>query len=109
MRIVEVTWHAVEAFRERFPIEAGTPSYIRLLIAKEVEDAVNHHRYATKLPSWARANGRNHRGKRRAGGLDRTLRYMWTEDQRRVYLVDRHGDALRVVTSIRPEADTVGT
>lgn len=101
--VVEVTYHAVEQFKKRFPSESGAQGYLRLLIAAEVEDALNHNRYSTKQPIWSRSDGYRSRGRRNRTELDRTLRYVWTENRRRIYLIDRRGIAIRVVTSINPE------
>lgn len=103
MRLIEVTWHAVEQFRARFPLEAGSASSIRLLIAGEVEASLEGHRYSAKQPPWARLEGRRTRGRRNGKEIDRTMRYVWTENKQRLYLVDKHGRAVRVVTSILPQ------
>ena len=99
LRPVEVTWHAYEQFRERFPEEAGSGSYTRLLIAEEIEHALDEGRYATKQPKWS---GRRSRGRRNGNELDRTMRYCWVPDQRRLYLVDRRNGIIRAITTIRP-------
>lgn len=101
--VIEVTWHAVDQFRDRFPNESGASGYLRLLIAKEVEEALSHNRYSSKQPRWARANGHRSRGRRNKHEIDRTLRFVWTEDQHRMYLIDRHGFVIRVITSINPD------
>lgn len=102
-QIIEVTYHAVDQFRDRFPLESGSPGYLRLLIAREVEDGLYHNRYSTKQPRWARSDGHRSRGRRNKHELDRTLRFVWTEDKHRMYLIDRRGILIRVITSINPE------
>jgi hypothetical protein len=101
-RIVEVSWHAIQQFQSRWPNEAVAEPLLHL-IATEVEDALDEGRYSTKEPRWSR-DDRN-RGLRNGKELDRTLRFAWTEDQRRLYLVDKRGQTVRVVTSIRPGGD----
>jgi hypothetical protein len=101
--IIEVTWHALDQFRERFPSESGSSGYLRLLIAGEIEDALNHNRYSTRQPSWARANGHRSRGRRNKHEIDRTLRFVWTEDKHRMYMIDKRGVITRVITSINPD------
>lgn len=108
MRIVEVTWHAVEQFRDRFPFESGSASSIRLLIAQEVQQGLDAGRYASKQPSWARTDGTRSHGRRNGAERDRSMRYVWTDDRHRMYLVDKHGYAIRVVTSIRPDGTAIG-
>ena len=102
-QIIEVTYHALDQFRDRFPEDNGSSGHVRLLIANEVEDALYHNRYSTKQPRWARANGHRSRGRRNKHEIDRTLRFVWTEDKRRMYLIDRRGLIIRVITSINPE------
>ena len=103
MRVVQVTWHALEQFRSRFPQEAGSSSQMRLLIAKEVDEALDHNRYSTRQPKWCREDGARKIGKRNGDERDRSLRFVWTENHKRVYLVDKAGIETRVVTSIRPD------
>ena len=108
-QIVEVTWHALEQFQKRFSDEAGSSGYLRLLIASEVESALAHNRYSTKQPRWARSDGYRSRGRRNRHEIDRTLRFVWTEDKRRMYLIDKRGAMVRVITSINPDGIDDGT
>jgi len=102
-RLIEVRYHAIEQFRARFPSKIPREQ-LRQLIAHEVAEALDSHRYSTKEPKWSR--GRRVRGKRNNNEIDRTLRFCWTEDQVRVYLIDKRGNSVRVITSIRPSGDT---
>lgn len=103
MKAVEVTWHALNQYKERFPEEGGTNSYLRMKIAEEVQDALTNDRYATRQPQWAsRTLGRRPRGRRNGNEIDRSMRFCWTTDARRLYLVDKHSGLVRVVTTIRP-------
>lgn len=102
-RLIEVTWHAIEQFRERFPEESGSSSSIRLMVAQEVEAALDSGCYSTRLPGWSREDGRRALGRRNGHERNRSIRFVWTENRQRVYLVDKHGSAVRVVTSIRPD------
>jgi hypothetical protein len=106
MRPVEVTHHAVDQFRERFPEEMASGSYLRLLVAQEVNEALDSGRYSTRQPSWAVSSRNRVRGRRNGNERDRTMRFVWTADLKRMYLVDKHGGLVRVITSIRPEGDT---
>ena len=109
MRLIEVTWHALEQFKIRFPEEAGSRGYIRLLIAREIEEAFEYGRYATKQPRWARSQRRHIRGIRNGYEVDRSMRFAWTENQKRMYLVDKDGVAFRAVTCFRPDGDSMTT
>jgi hypothetical protein len=109
MRPIEVTHHALEQFRERFPEEMASGSYLRLLIAQEVSDAFDNHHYSTRQPAWAVVDRNRVFGRRNGSERDRTLRFVWTPDRKRMYLVDKHGALVRVITSIRPESDTSST
>lgn len=102
-RLIEVRFHAIEQFRARFPVEM-TREQLRQLISHEVNEALDSARYSTKEPRWSR--GKRVRGKRNNNELDRTLRFCWIENQTRVYLIDKRGTSIRVITSIRPSGDT---
>jgi len=102
-RLIEVKHHAIEQFRERFPIRLRREE-LRQLIAHEVQSALDEGRYSSKEPRWSR--GKRARGKRNFHEIDRTLRFCWTQDEKRLYLIDKRGSTVRVITSIRPSGDT---
>jgi hypothetical protein len=101
-RLIEVRYHAISQFRERFPSKLEREA-LRQLIAHEVESALEEGRYASREPKWSR--DKRTRGKRNDNELDRTLRFCWTEDEDRLYLVDKIGTTVRVITSIKPSGD----
>jgi hypothetical protein len=101
-RIVEVSWHAIQQFQSRWPNESVAEPLLHL-IATEVEDALDNHRYSTREPRWS--SSEKNLGLRNGSERDRTLRFAWTEDQERLYLIDKRGQSIRVVTSIRPGGD----
>lgn len=102
-KIIEVTYHALGQFRLRFPSQGGTDGFIRLLISSEVTSAFESGRYSSKQPRWVISHHRA-RGLRNGGEIDRTLRFVWTPDRRRMYLVDRRTYCYRVVTTLSPDS-----
>jgi hypothetical protein len=101
-RFVAVSDHAIDQFRERFPTDLDREA-LRFRIASEVSAAMQDGRYSTREPRWSG------NGERRAGRMngyskerDRTIRFCWDAAEQHVYIVDRAGDRLVVVTSIRP-------
>ena len=102
-RLIEVRHHAIEQFRARFPVRLRREE-LRQLIAHEVQSALDEGRYSSKEPRWSR--GKRARGKRNNHEIDRTLRFCWTPDESRMYLIDKRGVKVRVITSIRPSGDT---
>ncbi len=102
-RLIEVRQHAIDQFRERFPNENNYREELRQLIAHEVENALTEGRYASKEPRWSRE--KRTEGKRNNNERDRTLRFCWTEDEERIYLVDKIGTTARVITTIKPSGD----
>lgn len=100
--------HALEQFLARWP-ESLAPEVAGQVIAKEVAEALVDGRYSTKEPRWAQRDSRRRSVGVRNGGKerDRTLRYAWTEDKMRLYLVDKAGDVTYVVTAIAPAPDTL--
>lgn len=105
-RLIYVTLHAIEQFQERWPELPFQNDRLMVFIANEVESAFTDCRYSTKEPKWAqKKEGSRSVGRRNWNGeRDRTLRYCWTENEDRVYLVDRQGKILRVITSIFPDS-----
>lgn len=108
-QVVRVTWHAVLRLRDRFPEmrETDTASLQRFA-ASEVLDAVNAGRMATRTPRFAIRPGTTQRarGRRgRTGERDRTIRYVWTAAEDRVYIIDRTKRLTTVLTAIKPGAD----
>ena len=111
---VQVTNHAITRLRGRFAADfsgVDTPA-LRRHAAGEVVDAIASHRMATRLPKFALRAGTSarSRGRRGRGELDRSLRYVWTADERRVYLIDRTRRATTILTVLAAtghvEADT---
>lgn len=102
---IHVTHHAVDRARERFPTVTGIPhpALVRQ-IRREVGAAIRCGRLACKAPRFCivndgpriRAGGRGHRGH---------LRYAWTPDEQRAYVIRRQDNAWIVITSVgaRPQ------
>lgn len=104
---IEITHHAVDQIRARFPVETGrlADSDVRRLIVTEVADAMREHRMATKLPRFAvGAHDRRARAWRGNRERARSMRFLWTDDEGRVYLVNRLRQRAVVVTVIRAGA-----
>ena len=105
---IEVTSHAVDQLRDRFPEHAEHERWQnRHLIAAEVLYAIQEQRTATKIPRWAHLDGR-YRGKAKRnpdGAISKTMRFLWTLEEDRVYLVDRKQAHATVITTIRPPCD----
>ncbi len=97
-RLVHVTNHALTRHIERFDGPEDREQR-RFLIGLEVSAALSEGRYSTKEPRFS-ADGRKvgMRGRER----DRSLRWAWTADQQRLYLLDKKDRADVVVTSILP-------
>lgn len=101
--LVKVSLHALERLEERWPETNGaTRSDLHQLILTEVGDAIREQRMATKVPRWA-WNGHDYRGKAKHSP---SARFIWNEDETRVYLIDRRRTEVTVVTTIRPPAQT---
>ena len=100
-RLIHVTDHALTQHLDRWPGEPSEREQRRSLICDEVNSALVEGRYATKEPAWS-GHGKRTVGRRNGGERDRTLRFLWTRDQSRVYLVDRGDRVVKVVTSILP-------
>ncbi len=101
-RLIHVTEHAITQHLERWPdLPEWDRERRRNLICLEVSSALSDGRYSTKEPSWS-GNGRRVVGKRNGNERDRSLRFCWTRDEGRIYLVDRGDRVVRVVTSILP-------
>lgn len=106
LRLIHVTGHALDQALERFA--QIDREQMRQRIAHEVDAALRDGRYSSRCPSFASfANGRRPVGRRNGGReRDRTLRYAWDEQQQHIYLVDRRGNTINVVTSIAASDDT---
>lgn len=108
MKIVKVTLHAVERMRLRYPIEYARIENARLrrFVSGEVLEAIEAGRMATRMPKWAVRPGtiERSRGRRAGGERDRSIRFVWTESESRVYVVDRTKRLTTVLTVIRPQA-----
>lgn len=89
----------MEQYRSRFPTKLSREKLLEL-IGHEVGAALDEGRYSSKEPRWSR--GRRARGKRNHHEIDRTLRFCWIEDESRLYLVDKRGTTVRVITVIKP-------
>jgi len=104
--VVDITRHAVEQARERFPELGLSDARWRGLIETEVTEAIDQYRMALKIPRFAMREfdrtrtriWRNHRERARS------MRFLWTDDEQRVYLIDRRHGLERVITVIRPPA-----
>ncbi len=108
-RLVHVTGHALIRHSERWPGPEDREQR-RFLIAVEVANALSDGRYSSREPSFC-GNGQRKTGKR-GSERDRTIRWCWSVDERRVYLVDKRSRVDVVVTAIRPgeadDRDTIG-
>ena len=100
-RFIAVSNHAVQQSLERWPGEPWDTERRRFQIAVHVTDALRDGRYSSREPRWS-GNGERRVGRMNGGERDRSMRWCWVEDQSRVYLVDKLGDRVVVVTSIRP-------
>lgn len=113
VRLFHITEHALAQARDRWPTTLPKDrEQRRHVLAEEVVAALDEGRYSTRRPAFALRDGSNTRtvGWRNRGERDRTLRYAWPADQNRLYLIDRRGDTIHVVTCIRPgEAITSAT
>lgn len=89
---VSVTRHAYDQACARFPEEFRELAHSATCekIRAEVVAAVEAGRMAKTLPRFAIRAGTHERriGKRQKGGHSRA-RYVWTEDERRVYVIHR--------------------
>lgn len=68
-------------------------------------------RQSKKEPGWSLHGGRKTRRQRKQRlehweRLEPTMRYVWTEERERLYLVDQRLGRIIVVTAIRPDDDT---
>lgn len=96
--MVFVTKHAIQRMEEHWPDLAPSNDAFRFAIIEEVADALEGGRYSTRLPAFALHPGRS----RRERPKDRSVRFVWTEAEDRLYVVSRHDGAINVVTAIRP-------
>jgi hypothetical protein len=103
-RVIAVTDHAIEQHLERWPGDPWDKENRRFLIASEVSSALNDFRVSTREPAWSGGGKRKVGRTRNPKERDRSIRFAWTEDQGRVYLLDRQdgGRTIVVVTSILP-------
>lgn len=118
---VSVTRHAREQAVARFPAELRglARADIDRLLAAEVAAAITAGRMAARQPRWSLRAGMERRPDARGGVSSRahrkgvplrglatdrkpTLRFVWTDDQRRLFLV-RRGRPSVVITCIRPD------
>lgn len=108
MKIVKVTLHAVERLRLRYPVDYAhiDSTRLRRFVSGEVVEAIDAGRMATRMPKWAVRPGtiERSRGRRGRGERDRTIRFVWTASEGRVYVVDRTKRLTTVLTVIRPQA-----
>ena len=98
-----VSNHALDRHLERFPGEPQGHEARRFQIASTVSAALSEGRYATREPRWLR-DGARRTGLMNGRERDRSLRWCWDAAQRQVFLVDRQGNAVVVVTSIRADS-----
>ena len=97
-RLVFITKHGIEQMKARWPDLAVDDVAFRFAIIDEINSGLDEGRYATRLPHWALPRGRS----RRERPKDRSVRFVWTEAEDRLYVVSRHDGAVNVVTAIRP-------
>ncbi len=99
-RTVAVSLHALKRAHERWP--TLSPDYQNLVetICAEVDAALDDGRYSVRLPRWAvKPGAKNGDGRRHE---DRSLRFVWTEAEDRLYVVAKENGGVRVVTAIQP-------
>ena len=109
VRQIHVTVHAVTQHEERYPGTINKAAR-KLLIAADVTDALKNGRSSPKEPSFTpRGQTLSRKERQQKRPNDKSLRYVWSEDRNRVYLVDRRGDEIIVVTSLPSNADKRAT
>lgn len=89
MVTVNVTFHAVRRARERFG-RWVTSGDVKL----DVHDALREGRYSSHRPRWIPPFRRG----RKQG--PQAFRFVWTEDQQRVYVVIKRSKRVIVVTAL---------
>lgn len=98
---VVVTTHAQERMRLRFPeFNAVTDGALQDHVRLEVEAALALGRCACRQPRWllVREGSRRRRARRWKAGV---LRFVWTHDEQRAFLVRRLTDRTVVITVFR--------
>ena len=96
--------HAVDQHTARWPDPKLAREWRTQQIVSEVSAAIAEGRMSVKEPKFT-AHGKQERGR----PADKSLRYVWTPDRRRVYLVDRRDGRVFVVTAIQGDGDTTAT
>lgn len=106
---LEVTAHALTRLRARWPHHAGRPAArLVALVEREVDAAIACGRMATRMPAFAAKEGRRSRGRRGDAELDRAIRFVWTQDEGRVYVIRRSRTTVYVITTVRPATSDTG-
>ncbi len=102
-RPILVSLHALTRAEERWPELAPNRDWLRHQISTEINDALTAGRYATRIPVWALKPGRTPRLRHK----NRTLRFAWTAEEDRLYLIVKRNGHISVVTAIKPQVDTL--
>lgn len=106
-RLVRITWHAVERFSLRFPEFVGADeAATRRFIAGDVADAIASCRMAARVPRFAVQRGMRRIARRKRNRERwRSVRYVWSADETRLYVIDRTNSVTTVLTAMKPGAD----
>lgn len=106
MSLVEVSKHAVDQHEERWPDPPRPRTEHRREVTVDIVEAMVAGRSSAKEPAFTNHGSLMTRVERkqklrRRQGRDRHVRFVWTEDRERVYLIERRDGAIFVITSIR--------
>lgn len=105
MPLVEVTKHALEQHAERWPNHGIGWEARRRSITADVIEAMVAGRSSLKEPTFTAHGQAMTRAERkqklwRRQPRDRHVRFTWTDDRQRVYLIERRNGIVVVITAI---------
>lgn len=101
---ITVSNHAYDQARSRFFAEfSGSHANVCRAIVGEIHSAIVQGRMAVNLPRWAVRPGRVTRTNavRRRGEVSKQVRFVWTPDERRVYVIHRMRSRVVAITCQR--------
>lgn len=103
MRVVRITRHALDRHRQYRPDAAANIYDRQQRIADDVRFALLAGRVKAREPRFTRDVELYGRKKR---GSDRSIRFVWTEDERLVYVIDKLARETVVVTCLPGRDDS---